>query len=69
MKGGKVHNQWLASLLALGLCVSARPSEAARPSDEPNVETVWRIGSFDGSSAEFHEGQPPAPAGCQDPAR
>jgi len=62
MKGGKVHNQWLASLLALGLCVSARPSEAARPSDEPNVETVWRIGSFDGSSAEFHEGQPPAPA-------
>ena len=56
MRGVRPRNLWLAPLVALALGLSAKAS------NEPSSETVWHIGRFDASSAEFHGGAAPTPA-------
>ena len=56
MKGVKVRNLRLALLVVLGLTMWAKASDA------PSSETIWQIGRFDTSSAEFASGATPNPA-------
>jgi alpha-mannosidase len=56
MKGVKVRNLRLALLVVLGLTMWAKASDA------PSSETIWQIGRFDTSSAEFAGGATPNPA-------
>ena len=63
MKVSEVNtlNGWLSARLVMGLVLLVTAPLALGAAGASSSQTVWRIGRFDKSSAEFHSGAVPTP--------